>query len=371
MSKSFYIMSKDKILIEFSCEKFSLQIHKVHDENSDIFPFFLRNGVQAEKIGSWMNSRISPIGKRLLKRIVPDERSKGPLGHLGLTLGLSLNDAYWIHDGLHTWDEVNLYENPLNPEIAELAFNFGVDIKQVIGSRSPEFSSSGNMQKCWFKRGNEIFLRKRDEPDSEGVCQTTNEWFAAQAAEAMQLSHVAYDLAYRDSLSPVCECRAFTNIDIGFEPALTFLMARGIDPSFLRFASSSIDFHMVIQEHFGTDFYEDLMVFDSVIGNKDRHMLNFGILYDNNTGKMVRSAPIFDNGLAFDPEEQCCFFPREEQLHYFLRPRHKEMLEAAAGMEFIQHDEVTISEAALEKSQAYVRNFAEKALSWLSSQKNA
>ena len=355
MSHVFYIMSKNRILIEFSIKHFTLHIHTVHDEYKNIFPFFLRNNVQPSTVSAWLNSRISPIGKKLLQRIVPDARSKGPLGPLGLTLGLSLNDTFWVHDGSHTWEEVNLYENPLNPEIAELAFNLGVDERQVIGSRSPEFGSSGNMLKCWLKRDGKLFLRKRDEPDADGVCQTTKEWLAAEVAEAMRLPHVDYDLHYRDFLSPVCECAAFTNINTGFEPALTFLVSRGMDSALLRFAASSVDFHTEIGKHLGLRFYEDMMVFDAIIGNKDRHMLNFGILYDNDTGTVLGPAPIFDNGLAFDPDWQCYFFLREEQLRHFLRPRHQEMLESAANAKLVQHDEVKISEAALASCTVYVR----------------
>lgn len=91
--------------------------------------------MDSTRIGVWMNSRISSIGKDLLKRVVTDERSHGPLG---MTLGLSLNDTFWVQDGSHTWEEVNLYENPLNPEIAELAFTQGLSPQKVLGSRSPE-----------------------------------------------------------------------------------------------------------------------------------------------------------------------------------------------------------------------------------------
>ena len=359
-------MSKDKILIEFAIGKLAPRILKIHDESRAIFPFFffLRDVVDSTRIGVWMNSRISSIGKDLLKRVVTDERSHGPLG---MTLGLSLNDTFWVQDGSHTWEEVNLYENPLNPEIAELAFTQGLSPQKVLGSRSPEFGSSGNMRKCWFKRENEIFLKKRDDPDADGVCQTTKEWFAAQVAEAMGLTHVAYDFRYRggDVLSPVCECRSFTDISTGFAPAAAYLVSQGVDQGFPQFLMSTVDFHRELGKLFGGYFYEDMLVFDAVVGNKDRHMLYFGVLYDNDSGRILKPAPIFDIGLAFDPEEQCCFFPREEQFRHFVRSRHKEELESVLHMSFRQHDEVRISETALGKLESYVKNFVDNALSYL------
>ena len=51
----------------------------------------------------------------------------------------------------------------------------------------------------------------------------------------------------------------------------------------------------------GKEFYDELcsmLVFDAVIYNEDRHFGNFGILRDNHTGKIIKPAPIFDNGLS-------------------------------------------------------------------------
>ena len=50
----------------------------------------------------------------------------------------------------------------------------------------------------------------------------------------------------------------------------------------------------------------DLMVFDFIIENKDRHFSNFGFLVNNDTGEIKGLAPIFDNGyslLNFEMEE--------------------------------------------------------------------
>lgn len=41
-----------------------------------------------------------------------------------------------------------------------------------------------------------------------------------------------------------------------------------------------------------------MLVFDALIYNEDRHFGNFGVLRDNHSGKIIRPAPIFDNGLS-------------------------------------------------------------------------
>jgi len=51
---------------------------------------------------------------------------------------------------------------------------------------------------------------------------------------------------------------------------------------------------LLYKEHF-----DDLMLFDTLIYNTDRHLGNFGMIIDNNTNKFLCPAPIFDNGLSF------------------------------------------------------------------------
>ena len=53
-----------------------------------------------------------------------------------------------------------------------------------------------------------------------------------------------------------------------------------------------------ISEILGDETFEDLMLFDALICNKDRHLGNFGMIVDNNTNKILRAAPIFDNGFS-------------------------------------------------------------------------
>ena len=51
----------------------------------------------------------------------------------------------------------------------------------------------------------------------------------------------------------------------------------------------------------GDDFYEqlvDMLMFDAVVINEDRHYGNFGVLRDNKSGKIIAPAPVFDNGVS-------------------------------------------------------------------------
>ena len=64
-----------------------------------------------------------------------------------------------------------------------------------------------------------------------------------------------------------------------------------------RTLKNALDFYSSL----GKEFYDELcsmLVFDAVIYNEDRHFGNFGVLRDNHTGKILKPAPIFDNGLS-------------------------------------------------------------------------
>ena len=57
-------------------------------------------------------------------------------------------------------------------------------------------------------------------------------------------------------------------------------------------------------QQLGPAFYEDfadMLVFDALICNTDRHQGNFGLLVDAETNTPVSMAPVFDNGLGLFP----------------------------------------------------------------------
>jgi len=80
----------------------------------------------------------------------------------------------------------------------------------------------------------------------------------------------------------------FTNTDIMFEPA---------DMSALFYDDAEEDIPLPrvenVIEKLGI-FGEQMLLFDNIVGNWDRHLGNFGFLRDSNTGKVLSAAPLFD-----------------------------------------------------------------------------
>ena len=130
---------------------------------------------------------------------------------------------------------------------------------------------------------------------SSGAANTGNEpyseFYASQIAEAMGLNHVTYKLAkWKGTLCSTCEL--FTDIDHSFVP---------IHRCFPEKKLTEIAAEL---KKLGDKFYQpfsDMMVFDALVCNTDRHFGNFGLLVDNRSNKPCAFAPIFDNGMALFP----------------------------------------------------------------------
>ena len=85
------------------------------------------------------------------------------------------------------------------------------------------------------------------------------------------------------------KCKLFTNKYMSYIPIGRIVKTGGID--------SCIEYYMRL----GDEFYQqlaDMLVFDAVILNEDRHYGNFGLLRNNITGEIMAPAPVFDNGIS-------------------------------------------------------------------------
>ena len=67
MPKTYYLMSAEKKLLEFYPD--SMKIVRVYDENSRLFPPLLKLQAEPMHLAMWLNSRVSPLGRRILNRV--------------------------------------------------------------------------------------------------------------------------------------------------------------------------------------------------------------------------------------------------------------------------------------------------------------
>jgi hypothetical protein len=278
---------------------------------------------------------------------------------------LSLNDVHWIakDDSTEKWADVNLYDNPFSTAVASMAFT-GEKRSSVRGaSSSPEYSTNGNLRKCWRRVDGKILLYKGGAHPSDGFFEKPQaggfepfaEYYAAQIAEAMKLPHVDYGLAqFKHRLCSTCPL--FTSDKVGF------LATRGV-----------VQKEAVLRD----PRFADIFFFDAVIFNTDRHTGNFGFLVDNDANEISGIAPIFDNGYSLFSRAVSAPGKREDEFHdlrLFLdhnRPKlyrdwlgfptgvTDEMIDRLRGLEkfeFKPHPEFVMPDKRLEVSQYFLQN---------------
>ncbi len=246
-----------------------------------------------EGIGKWLRSRTIPKNREFVDQILARSglSHNDALGVINICKGLSLNDSYWVVEKgfAGKFKDYNLYQHNFTRTLALIAYtgHGSTNIKGFIPS--PEYTTNGMLRKCWRRIDGKIYLYKGG---TSGAANTGNEpyseYYASQIAEVMGIHHVPYGLAkWKGTLCSTCEL--FTNTDVSFVPIYKFT-----GDASLRETASFL-------KSLGQKFYDefaDMMVFDSLIYNVDRHAGNYGLLVDNKTNKPMGFAPIFDNGLA-------------------------------------------------------------------------
>ena len=242
--------------------------------------------------------------KWLKRRVIPRNRAfvQSFLAKLGLNVndtkgiidicqGLSLNDCCWVvndsFDG--AFARYNLYENRFSRILSLIAYTgHGESIRSTFAS-TPELTTGGMLAKCWRRTGGKIILYKAG---STGAANAGNEpyseFYAWQIARTMGLNAVEYNLRqWKGQLCSTCEL--FTSLNRAYIPAGR-LVPEGGWPVVMQY-----------YKQLGERYYDsliDMLIFDAVICNEDRHFGNFGLLIDNDSNTIVDTAPIFDNGLS-------------------------------------------------------------------------
>ena len=260
-------------------------------ESRNLLPLDL--DLDGDGIIKWLERRVIPKNRTFVEEIL---RSLGlaignTKGIIDVCKGLSLNDSYWIvpagFEG--KFADYNLYENRFS-EILSLVAYTGITQSDAAFSTSPELTTNGMLPKAWrFVENEGIFLYKGG---TSGAANTGREpyceYYASQVAAAMNIEAVHYDLENWKGIL-ASKCRLFTDIDTAFVPIGRIVKSGGI--------SAVVGYY----DEFGGSFADavrDMLVFDALTYNEDRHFGNFGLLRDNHTGKIIAPAPIFDNGVS-------------------------------------------------------------------------
>lgn len=260
-------------------------------ENTSLLPIGME--VSEKGLMSWLKSRVIPKNREFVETILSKMglSSKDTLGIIKICKGLSLNDCYWVveegFDG--KFEDYNLYTNRFSQTLALIAYTGRGSTAARGFTSSPEFTTQGMLKKCWRRINGKIYLYKGG---TMGAANTGNEpyseFYAAQIADTMGIEHIPYGLSkWKGTLSSTCEL--FTSIDTAYVPIWRFVKK-----------DTLIDIAETLKGY-GAECYDrfvDMLVFDALIYNTDRHTGNFGFLVDSHTNQVKEFAPVFDNGLS-------------------------------------------------------------------------
>ena len=356
-------------------EPFGVKNVEVNSAAERFLPLAFREQVRKDpeslryRLEEWLLHRTPPLKRRGISDMLRylgfyEDDPSWKRNLITLSRGLSLNDVHWVvkDDSPEKWATSNLYDNPFSTAVASMAFTGEKRSDVRDASTSPEYSTNGNLRKCWRRLNGQVLLYKGSGHDDGGFFEHRNavgyeplsEYYAAQIAAAMKLPHVPYDLAqFKHRLCSTCPL--FTSDKTGFLAA-RHVLNRDQAREDLRFA--------------------DIFFFDAIIFNTDRHLGNFGFLVDNDNNELAGIAPIFDNGYslfsqAISEETQDNEFKDLRKFLARVEPKlYKRWLDIPGGVtdamvdrlvglgkfEFNPHPDFVMPDKRLEVSQYFLQN---------------
>ncbi len=388
--KKYILKNKDTPIMTFLCipvygkianEVFikDYDIKKIEILNEELLPksYPLAEKFNGAKVKEWIKRRKAPSNRKNIESILNYEvqtqglDSKNFMNYIDISFGLSLNDSYWIVPDdrkEYLWREYNLYENRFSERLSLIAFGE----KEMAGSiiedihTSPEYTTNGMLAKCWTNLDGELTLIKHT---SEDRVEALAEYYLCQVAEVMDFEHIEYDIVEFHN-KKVSACKIFTTEDEGYVPIYYFLTTK-------ERAGSEEKLLKKVEGIIGREKIEDIMLFDSLIFNEDRHLGNYGMIVDNNTGVPLKSAPIFDNGnslfmLLNEAEEGKPIHAKhrigisfDTLSKIYVAKRHGKGLERLKNFSFRRHPKYNLPENLIKRAESFIRERAEVSLKHL------
>ena len=283
----------DTTLMRFTATESSntpdIDILWIDEENKHLLPMDL--SVTTDGLAKWLKHRTIPKNRAYVHNFLSKcgLNLNRPMNIIKVSKGLSLNDCYWVvEEGFEgTFDEFNLYDNPLSRVLALIAFTgYGSSIRTSLAS-SPEFTTNGMLPKCWRRINGVIKLFKGGTSGALNTgCEPYSEFYAAQVAETLGVNAIGYGLSqWKGELCSTCDL--FTSKEYSYLPVGRIVTTGGMKAVEEYYASLGEEFVSALH---------DMFVLDAVICNTDRHFGNFGFLVDSKTNKIVAPAPLFDHG---------------------------------------------------------------------------
>lgn len=296
---SYLLKLYDTPLVEFDFTRgimgvYSFQILNVFS-GTDIMPYpIAREGITPNSLYDWLQSRVAPSNRRF---IVDVYRQMGInpndiQGIIDVTHCLSLNDSYWVtrSDSNMLFKDYNLFDNKIDEVLSLVAYTGCTESEKHTVGLTSEWTTDGSFPKAWRRINGRIYLYKSGQymPGFPEDKSPYSEFFASQILDIMGLRHVPYTLhRWKGRLASACPL--FNTKDVSYVP---YHRVFNVSNPWQVLGST-----LTVSERVFEDI-RAMYIFDILVANGDRHTLNFGFLRDNRTGRLLGTAPIFDNNAS-------------------------------------------------------------------------
>lgn len=266
----YLLMNKDIPVLSLDLDEPLYTCRNMKAINLDAGPLYLR--LSEERLHGafteWVSDRV-PDWCNLSKR-------KEMIGNFLV----NLSDHYWLkQEGSDiSWEDITPFRNDFLKETYP----------------SPDFATNGMVPKHWeIIDGKRILVKESREPFCR---EAKNEAIASRLLDVLGLPHVIY--TEKENLS---YCEDFVTEETELVPAYHVLAAGKKGKNESDFAWFMRCCHSLAIPVTETEI-ANMLLFDWIIFNEDRHYNNFGFIRDVHTGKILGMAPIYDNGnsLWFD-----------------------------------------------------------------------
>ena len=254
-------------------------------------------------LGEWWKLRAIPDSRKGIRQVLSRLSEATSQSLMLSSYGLSLTDHYWIQpvgQELY-WKDLNFYENDFTDELGDILTDSerNRSVPDGISKLSPSVSVNGDMKKKWIIRDGGRYLLKVN-PNYHSQ-QAVNEVIAGKLHERLGWkNYVSYDMGtiyisgrgYPCSLSPM-----FTSAETEFVSAYQIVADYKV-PNDVSLYEALIRQAVSLgaDEQEVRAFLEYMILTDFILTNTDRHLNNFGFIYDPRQHRLSGMAPLFDTG---------------------------------------------------------------------------
>lgn len=305
-NNQYILYNKDNEILSFHSERNEKNepIFVVDKTYTDKRPFGFSN------LTKWIENRRAPKHREHIRELLTKCGCNDLEGYIRFTYCAGLNDTFWVRpiEQSLCWEDVSLYQNEFDETIARIAFDGGL-MGEAFSSATPELATDGTFPKCWKRYENGIFLLKQGSSGAKNAGREPfSEAYAYELASQICDNPVPYEvIKHHGKLA--AKCPLFTSEQISYAPI-----------AYILHEKVAFDEVLAFYESIGAgDKFRQMMVLDALTMNTDRHLKNFGILYNADTIEILDMAPVFDNNLSLCPYAE----PEDlENLNTYLKTRH-------------------------------------------------